>query len=293
MAASQQKPELIVIVGPTASGKSDLALQIAKEFNGEIICADSRTIYKDMDIGTAKPSAEEQERVKHWGLDLIAPGEIYSVSDFKTYAKAKIIDIQKRGKLPILVGGTGLYIDSVIYNFKFRSAADNKLRSKLDSLSIEDLQKTITDAGYAMPENTKNKRYLIRTIEAAGAASERSKKSVYDCLIVGVNPSDEELKSRISKRAQDMFDNGVVDETKRLIAKYGRRSINKTSGLVYGLCLRVIDHEISSAEAIELFITKDWQYAKRQRTWFKRNPDIHWNSDKVSAKKLIEKSLNT
>src|ERR1700681_366809 len=126
MAPTSKKPELLVIVGPTASGKSDLALRIAKKFNGEIIAADSRTIYKRMDIGTAKPSHKDQKLVVHWGLDLIEPGESFSAAQFKDYAEAKIAEIRSRGKLPILVGGTGLYIDSILFNFSFIKAS--KLR---------------------------------------------------------------------------------------------------------------------------------------------------------------------
>jgi tRNA dimethylallyltransferase len=129
---------LVVIVGPTASGKSALAIELAEQFGGEIICADSRTVYKGMDIGTAKPSLEDQARVPHWGLDLVDPNEPFSVADFQTYAFEKIADVRSRGKIPFLVGGSGLYIDAVIFEFKFMEI-DTALRAKLDKMSLEEL----------------------------------------------------------------------------------------------------------------------------------------------------------
>src|SRR3990167_2158954 len=130
MVAASQRPKLLAIVGPTASGKSALALEIAKKFNGEIICADSRTIYRGMDIGTAKPSKEEQAKVPHWGLDLVDPGQRYNVHQFKTYAEAKTEEIKGRGKLPIIVGGTGLYIDAVLFRYEFESGSKGPLLPK-------------------------------------------------------------------------------------------------------------------------------------------------------------------
>ena len=128
MAASNRRPKLIAIVGPTASGKSALALKIAKKYGGEIICADSRTIYKGMDIGTAKPTSADRQKVTHWGIDLVGPGERYSVHKFKGFAEDKIESIWKRDKLPIMVGGTGLYIDAVLFDYKFSSSGRGPLR---------------------------------------------------------------------------------------------------------------------------------------------------------------------
>jgi tRNA dimethylallyltransferase len=137
----QEKPAaklpLVVIVGPTASGKSATAMRIAKEYGGEIICADSRTIYKGMDIGTAKPTAEDRRQVPHWGLDLVEPGQQFTAADFKEYANQKIYEIRQRGNLPILVGGTGLYVDGVIFNYRF-GKTNPELRKKLEQLSLDE-----------------------------------------------------------------------------------------------------------------------------------------------------------
>jgi tRNA dimethylallyltransferase len=164
------KIELVAIVGPTASGKSGLAMETARRFYGEIIAADSRTIYKGMDIGTAKPSKADQAEIPHWGLDLVEPGQGFSAQKFKVYANQKITDINLRGKLAILVGGTGLYMDSVLYDFQFGPAADAEQRSALERLNVEQLQIIIEQKGLARPENIKNKRHLIRTIERRGQA---------------------------------------------------------------------------------------------------------------------------
>lgn len=165
---------LIAIVGPTASGKTALALGIAERFAGEIICADSRTIYKGMNIGTAKPTAEERARVPHHCIDLIEPGETFSAADFKRCALAAIEDIRMRGKVSILVGGTGLYVDAVLFDYQFGEQADPVLRAELSAKTIEELQERIRQYGYVMPENKQNKRYLVRTIERRGDAGKRS-----------------------------------------------------------------------------------------------------------------------
>ena len=156
---------LIVITGPTASGKTSLAIKLAKLFGGEIISADSRAIYKDINIASAKPTIEERDGVPHWGFDLVEPGERFTAADFKEYAYSKIEDILSRGKIPFLVGGTGLYIDAVLYDYEFGGEVSDVFRRKLNSKSLEELQEYILENKIQMPENFKNKRYLIRAIE--------------------------------------------------------------------------------------------------------------------------------
>ena len=164
-------PPLVVIAGPTASGKTGLAISVAERFNGEIICADSRTIYRGMDVGTAKPTADDQARVPHWGVDLVEPGDRFTAADFKEYANAKIADIRNRQKIPFLVGGTGLYIDSVIFDFQFGISPDEQVRYELEQMNVEQLHYYCRKHNIKLPENSQNKRYIIRAIELGGCNS--------------------------------------------------------------------------------------------------------------------------
>lgn len=289
--ASGRTPSLVAVVGPTASGKSELAMKVALEFGGEIITADSRTVYKGMDIGTAKPSKEDQVQVRHWGLDLVEPGERFTAYMFKEYAKKAMADIQKRGKLAILVGGTGLYVDAVLYGFEFRADADLKKRARLENLSIEKLQKIIKDFGYPMPQNDKNKRHLVRTIETEGQTAEKATPSSKNSLLIGLMPSDEMLRENIRRRADKMFKSGLVDETKTLMAKYGD-SFLPSAGIVYKLVVEFTEGRITMAEAKAKLESQDWQYARRQRTWFRRNKFIHWFNNPEDAFTSVKKILN-
>jgi tRNA dimethylallyltransferase len=284
-------PSLISIVGPTASGKSELAFKIAQEFNGEIIAADSRTIYKGMDIGTAKPTKKDQELIPHWGIDLIEPGQVYSAYQFKKYAEAKIADIKKRGKLPILVGGSGLYINAVLFDFGFVETANNHQRSLLEKLNTEKLQKLIKKHGFELPENSQNRRHLISTIEREGKTGhKRSLKN--NTVIIGLNLPVSNLKKRIYSRAETYFVNGLLQETKLLLNKYNENSLEKTHGIAYIAAVGLLNDELSKDEAIELIQKREWQYARRQRTWFRRNKFIQWRESPELAYKEIVRILN-
>jgi tRNA dimethylallyltransferase len=284
--------KLLAIVGPTASGKSQLAMQVALSLEAEIVCADSRTIYKGMDIGTAKPSKQDRAIVKHWGLDLIDPGELYSAARYQQYAAKVIENVKSQNKLSILVGGTGLYIDSVIYDFSFIPPDNGSSKLMLEELDIDELHKIISQNGYPLPYNSSNKRHLIRTIERKGKVGS-SKIIAKNTLVIGILPSDEVLRQNIKKRADSMFENGVINETSRLIDEFGRQAILASGGYIYKICIQVLDGEINEAQAIELVSTADWQYARRQRTWFKRNKDIRWFIDVKSAYLHLESLLNT
>lgn len=285
-------PKLLAIVGPTASGKSELANQIALSTEPEIICADSRTIYKHMDIGTAKPTQVEREKVPHWGLDLINPGEVYSAKLYQQYAKEKIAEVQARHHLPLIVGGTGLYIDTVLYNFEFTNEDTVYSREDLNRLSLEELQNLIELHSYPLPKNFKNKRHLIRTIERRGAIGSRN-ELMKGVIIIGLLPAEQKLKGNISSRAESMFNQGVISETQMLIDEFGRDAVLSTGGIVYKICIQIIDGEINERQGQELFEKADWQYARRQRTWFKKNPDIKWFSNKDEAILHLSKMLNT
>lgn len=267
---------LVVIVGPTASGKSGLAVELAERHNGEIICADSRTIYKGMDIGTAKPSPEDQARVPHWAIDLVEPGESFSAADFKTYAIEKIADIRARGKVPFLVGGTGLYIDSVVLDYQFGAPpSDPQQRARLEALSIEQLQYYCRKHNITLPENKSNKRYLIRAIEQQGINQKRRATPIKNCIIVGIATDRDVLMHRIQQRSEQLFADGVVEEANRLGKKYGWDSEAMT-GNIYRLVREYNDGRLTMEQLKLAFERSDRQLAKRQLTWLKRHSFIHW-----------------
>jgi len=286
-----KEPPLVVIVGPTASGKTSLAIEIAEKFDGEIICADSRTVYRGMDIGTAKPTLDEQTRVPHWGLDLVEPGERFSAADFKRYAIAKIKDIKSRGHMPILVGGTGLYIDAVVFDYQFGETVDADQRRELEKLSIEELHVYCIEHNIILPENKFNKRYVIRKIEQGNETPKRKNAPISTCIIVGIATDRDELRKRIEARTEQLFEDGVVEEATILGKKYGWNSEAMT-GNIYPLVHLYLKNEISLQEMKEKFTTVDWQLAKRQLTWLKRNQYIKWLSLTEAKDYLIQRLAN-
>ena len=229
----------IVILGPTGSGKTGVSIEIAKAIGGEIISADSRAIYKGMDIGTAKPTREEMQGVPHYGLDLVEPGERFTVADWKAYAEDKIKDIKARGKVPIIVGGTGLYIDALIYDYKFKGPTGHKIG------------------------DTEQKSCSDRT-EIKG-----------DFLIVGIQWTTEELRNRLKKRIDQMFQPDLYNETTKLVQKYGWGSGAMKSD-IYEYAWKYMQGELTLEKAKELCFYEDYHLAKRQLTWFKRNKNIVW-----------------
>lgn len=266
---------LVVIVGPTASGKTGVAIEIAERIGGEIICADSRTVYEGMDIGTAKPTAEEQARVPHWGLDLVEPGEIFSAADFQRYAKRKIKEIRARGKVPMIVGGTGLYVDGVVFDYGFGTRADDDLRKKLDTMTIDELHDYCNKNNVLLPENKRNKRYVVRAIEQHTINHKSNETPEPDVIIVGIATEKSVLASRITLRTEQLFDHGVVEEATLLGKKYGWNSEAMT-GNIYPLVRSYLEGNYTLAEIKEKFTTLDRRLAKRQLTWFRANPWIEW-----------------
>jgi tRNA dimethylallyltransferase len=266
---------LIVITGPTASGKTGLAIEMAKKFNGEIICADSRSVYKGMDIGTAKPTRAEQLQVPHWGLDLVEPNEYFSVADFKSYAVRRIDEIRRRGHAPFVVGGTGLYVDAIIFDYEFGGRVDIELRNRLELMSVEQLQNHCIKNNISLPENSKNKRYLIRAIETKETSPSRKNMPIPNSIIVGIATERDVLRSKIAQRSEQLFEDGVVNEATLLGKKYGWSSEAMT-GNIYSLVHAYLNNEMSLEEIKDRFKTLDWRLAKRQLTWLRRNPHIQW-----------------
>lgn len=277
---------LIVIVGPTASGKSAFAMHIAKKYHGELICADSRTVYKDMDIGTAKPTHEDRAQVPHHLLDVVEPGQPFSAAQFKKLANAAIIEISARNHLPIIVGGTGLYVDSVIFNYEFGEAADPSKRSYLTRLSTQELQEICSNSNIEIPINKHNRRHLIRAIEMGGV-KKQPKLLRKNTLVVGITTEKEILSARITKRAEAMFKGGVIEEGRKLAREYGWTNEAMT-GNIYPVIHDLTGGSISLEEAVQKFIMNDVHLAKRQLTWFKRNPHIVWGNPEELECKIEE-----
>jgi len=270
----KDKP-LVVIVGPTASGKTALAIEIAKIYGGEIICADSRTVYKGMDIGTAKPTKAEQAMVPHWGLDLINPGDYFSAADFKKYALQKIKEIRSRGHIPFLVGGTGLYVDAVLFDYQFGKKADEKLRQELQHMTLEQLHDYCNKNNVLLPENYKNKRYVIRAIENKGTPLRKRAEPLGNSIIVGIATDKSVLRERIKLRVEQLFENGVADEARILGKNYGWDSEAMKSN-IYPLIHLCLKGHLSLDDVKNASIILDWRLAKRQMTWLRRNNFIHW-----------------
>ena len=265
---------LIVIVGPTASGKSALSVQLAKQFGGEIICADSRTVYKHMDVGTAKPSAEDQATVPHWGLDLVEPGDVFTAADFKEYALLKVQQIRERGKVPFIVGGTGLYVDGVIFDYEF-GQPQPELRKQLEALSLDALKLHCANNNIKLPENENNRRYVIRAIERQSVNGKRLRRPIDNVVLVGITTERDELRTRIATRAEQLFENGMVEEATMLGEKYGWDSEAMT-GNIYKLVRRYLNNVLTMDELKQANFHADWKLAKRQMTYMKRNEFIHW-----------------
>lgn len=236
--AISDKP-IIVILGPTGSGKTGISIKLAKELGGEIISADSRAIFKGMDIGTAKPTREEMQGIPHFGIDLVEPDQRFTVADWKAYAEQKIAEIKSRGHVPIIVGGTGLYIDALIYDYHFKGPTGAKIGD------FE--QKSCSD----------------RT-EVKG-----------DYLLIGIKWPTPELRARLKARLDQMFCDELYEETKKLVHKYGWE-LGSMKSDIYEYAWKYLQGDMTLDEAKERCFYEDWHLAKRQLTWFKRNPHIHW-----------------
>ena len=290
MESAADNPPLIVLVGPTASGKSHIALRLAEKFDGEIISADSRTIYKHLDIGTAKPNPEQLQRIPHHLINVVEPDRSFTAADFKRAAIKVIADIASRGKLPIMVGGTGLYIDGVIFDFTFLPPGSKQEREQLDKLSVEELQHLLQARNITLPVNERNPRHLIRRLET-GDASHIPRQLRPNTLVIGIQVDPDELRERITKRIDTMLDHGLTQEAVNLGRQYGW-DVQALQTIGYRE-FRPYAGGVQTLEITRERIIRDTiSYAKRQRTWFKRNKSIHWMYDRENIEDIITTFLS-
>mgnify|MGYP004466065081 FL=1 len=286
-----EKPKIIVICGPTASGKTALSIQLAKKIDGEIVSADSMQIYEDMDVGTAKPSIEEMEGVKHYLIGNVSPTVRYSVANFKKDAINAINEIIQKGKTPIIVGGTGLYVDSLVQGIEYDDTEiDLEYRNQLEELAKEHgldylYNKAIQIDPTAMEKISNNdKKRIFRVLEIYHATGKtktmqeyesKQKENPYDYKVFAIDMDRKKLYERINKRVDIMIANGLVDEVKKLISKYSELP-TAIQGLGYKEVVLYLNNEITYDEMVEKIKLETRHYAKRQLTWFRRNKDITW-----------------
>ncbi len=274
----------LVILGPTATGKSDLAVELALRFNGEVISADSRQIYKKLDIGTGKITKEEMKGVPHHLLDITNVENRISVVDWQRVAEWTMQEIFKRGKLPIICGGTGFYIDSIMYDQTFPEVAPNEeLRQELENKTHEELIAMIPeeDKGILEKIDKKNKRKLIRIVEIIKSGQKitnlkKEKRADIDFLLIGLKLPPAEAREKINSRLDRRIEAGMIQEVQNLFNE--GLSINrlKELGLEYRFLGMHINKELSLDKMKEILRIKIWQYARRQMIWFKRNKNINW-----------------
>lgn len=282
---NQKKNKVIAVVGATASGKTAYAVELARRVNGEIISADSRLVYKGLDIGTAKPDMDERFGIPHYMIDIVEPEVDYSVGLYANEARNIIEDIISRGKIPVIAGGTGLYFRILLENYDLpKINPDYELRETLSKLSFAELYEMLVnlDAEAAKLVVQNDKRRAVRFIEivklTGSPVSEARglKEPEFEVEWIGLNYPREELYDRINRRVDLMIEQGLVDETKNLLAKHGRiNNIINTIG--YREITSYLDGELTLEEAKDKLKQNTRNYAKRQLTWFRKNPDIKWN----------------
>lgn len=266
---------LIALVGPTASGKTSASIDVAKDLEAVVISADSRSIYRDMNIGTAKPTLEERQGVYHWGFDLVDPRERYSVSEFKSAAEGIILPRQAAGQHTVMVGGTGLYVDSVVFDYSFPKDRGLFTQSQVEQMSKDELLGYYKKYNINLPGDWQNVRRLQAGLLRDFSQSQRRSTPITDSVVVGISTDREILKQRIKNRVELMFRDGVVEETSNIMSKYYLDG-SDLPGNVYPIVAEYIKGSINIDEAKERMYRSDWQLARRQMTWFKRNKFIHW-----------------
>ena len=285
------KPKVIVICGPTASGKTALSIELAKKINGEIVSADSMQIYKDMDVGTAKTTPEEMQGIKHYLQDFVEPDKRYSVADYKVDAEKAIEEILSKGKTPIVVGGTGLYVDSLIYGIEYQEIRfDEKYRKELEDIALKDGLETLYKKAQEIdPEAMKkiscnDKKRIMRVLEIYKATGKtkteqeiesRKKEVKYDYKVFAIDWEREKLYERINKRVDIMVENGLIEEVENLLKKY-KEFPTAMQGLGYKEVVEYLNGYLTKEEMIDKIKQETRRYAKRQITWFRKNKQTIW-----------------
>lgn len=297
-----EKTKIICVVGATASGKTDLAVKLAKAVNGEIISADSMQVYKNMPIATAVATKEEQDGVPHHLVEFLNTDETFSVADFVERAKVLIDEISARGRVPIVAGGTGLFVDSLVKNISFSEVGSNaEIRNELAEKSNEELYEKLLklDPNAAEDIHPNNRKRVIRALELCMSGTSKTEQnensmlidSPYDALYIGIGYKDrQKLYDRINKRVDLMLEAGLENEARQMLGKQGltaRQAIGHKELQPY------IDGNITLAEAAENLKRETRRYAKRQLTWFRRNENINWlYADEMSRDELVEKAVD-
>lgn len=287
----KSKPKVIAVVGPTASGKTSYAVSLAHKVNGEVVSADSRLVYKGFDIGTAKPTLEECEGVPHHMIDIVEPEIDYSAGLYSQDAKKAVMDILSRGKTPIVAGGTGLYFRLLLENYDVPEVPpDYELREKLSAYTYEELRRMLEklDPRRASEIELNDKKKIIRALEMAEhlekPLSEYKKELEFEVEWIGLNFPREELYERINLRVEMMVKAGLVEETENLLKQHGRIK-NLTCTIGYQEMIAYLDNQMTLDEAKDKLKQNSRNYAKRQLTWFRKNPLIKWNCEPVRLKK--------
>ena len=286
-----EKPKVIVICGPTASGKTALSIELAKKINGEIVSADSMQIYKDMNIGTAKPTQEEMQGIQHYLLNYVSPDVRYSVAQYKQDAKKAIKEILSKGKIPIIVGGTGLYVDSLIYEIEYNDIKiDENYRKELEKIAeeqgLETLYKMALEIdSFAMQKISPNdQKRIMRVLEIYKATGKtkteqeiesRKNPVEYDYKIFAINWDRETLYQRINKRVDIMIEQGLIEEVKNILSKY-KKFPTAMQGLGYKEVVDYLNGLYTKEEMVEKIKMETRRYAKRQLTWFRKNKQTIW-----------------
>lgn len=298
------KQKVIIIGGATASGKSSLAMELAKKLNTEIISCDSMQVYREMNIGTAKPSIEDMRAVKHYMIDIINPDEEFNVVKYVSMVNPLIEDILSRNKIPIIVGGTGLYVEALMNNIDFsEESTDLEYRKKMEKVAKEKGNENIynmlkeIDIDSANRLSINDTKRIIRALEVYHTTGKtityynsisKNKESKYDFILFGLDVPREELYQRINDRVGKMIENGLIEEVKNIYNKYSNFSTSM-QGLGYKEVIKYLKEEITLEEMVDLIKKETRHYAKRQITWFKAYKNIIWLSPQLSIEEIIQK----